>query len=140
MASDILTLNAGSSSLKFSLWQAETDAKLREIFRGEIEKIGIAPHLSARGPDGRTVIDKKFEQGGAKLSHEDLLRELFAWLSQQRPDGFKAIGHRIVHGGTMFTAPVRIDDTVMEDLTKLEPLAPLHQPHNLSGIRACAKL
>jgi acetate kinase len=63
MASDILTLNAGSSSLKFSLWQAETDTKLREIFRGEIEKIGIAPHLSARGPDGRTVIDKKFEKG-----------------------------------------------------------------------------
>ena len=140
MAGDILTLNSGSSSLKFSLWQAGTDMELRELFRGEIEKIGIAPHLSAREPGGRTVIDNRFEHGGAKLSHEDLLRELFAWLSQHRPGGFKAIGHRIVHGGAMFTAPVRIDDCVMESLTKLEPLAPLHQPHNLSGIRACAKL
>jgi len=139
MASDIFTLNAGSSSLKFSLWEAETTG-LRELFRGEVEKIGIAPHLSAREPSGRTVIDKRFDEGGAKLSHEDLLRALFAWLSQQRRDGFKAIGHRIVHGGATFTAPVRIDDHVMESLSKLEPLAPLHQPHNLSGIRICATL
>src|SRR5438132_1058630 len=140
MASDILTLNAGSSSLKFSLWQTGTGMDLREFFRGEIEKIGIAPHLSAREPCGRTVIDKKFDEGGAKLTHEDLLRELFAWLSQQRRNGFKAIGHRIVHGGATFTAPVRIYDDVMERLSKLEPLAPLHQPHNLSGIRICAAL
>src|SRR5258708_12845410 len=140
MASDILTLNAGSSSLKFSLWQTETGMDLREFFRGEIEKIGIAPHLSAREPCGRTVIDKKFDEGGAKLTHEDLLRELFAWFSQQDLHGFKAIGHRIVHGGATFTAPVRIDDHVMESLSKLEPLAPLPQPHNLSGIRACAAL
>jgi acetate kinase len=139
MASDIFTLNAGSSSLKFSLWEAETTG-LRELFRGEVEKIGIAPHLSAREPNGRTVIDKRFDKDGANLSHEDLLREIFAWLSQQRRDGFKAIGHRIVHGGATFTAPVRIDDHVMESLSKLEPLAPLHQPHNLSGIRICATL
>jgi acetate kinase len=139
MASDIFTLNAGSSSLKFSLWEAETTG-LRELFRGEIEKIGIAPHLSAREAGSRTIIDKRFDKGGAKLSHEDLLREIFAWLSQQRRDGFKAIGHRIVHGGATFTAPVRIDDHVMESLSKLEPLAPLHQPHNLSGIRICATL
>ena len=140
MANDVFTLNAGSSSLKFSLWEAETGTALRELFRGEIEKIGIAPHLSAREPAGRTVIDKRFEEGGADLSHENLLRELFAWLSQQRRDGLKAIGHRIVHGGAMFTAPVRIDRDVMERLSKLEPLAPLHQPHNLSGVRICAML
>jgi acetate kinase len=139
MASDIFTLNAGSSSLKFSLWEAETTGP-RELFRGEIEKIGIAPHLSAREPSGHTVIDKRFDKGGANLSHEDLLRELFAWLSQQRRDRFKAIGHRIVHGGATFTTSVRIDDDVMESLTKLEPLAPLHQPHNLSGVRICAML
>jgi acetate kinase len=140
MASDILTLNAGSSSLKFSLWHSGTGTDLRELFRGEIEKIGIAPHLSAWGPGGEAVIDRGFGDGGAKLTHEDLLRELFAWFSRQRRDGFKAIGHRIVHGGATFTAPVRIDDDVMERLSKLEPLAPLHQPHNLSGIRTCAAL
>src|SRR5436190_1451026 len=110
MASDILTLNAGSSSLKFSLWQSGIGIGLRELFRGEIEKIGIAPHLFARESGGRTVIDSRFEEGGAKLNHEDLLRELFARLSQQRQAGFKAIGHRVVHGGTWFTAPVGIDD------------------------------
>jgi acetate kinase len=139
MASDILTLNAGSSSLKFSLWQAAA-IELREIFRGKIEEIGIAPHLSVREPGGRGLIDKGFGEAGAKLSHEDLLRELFTWLSQQRRDGFKAIGHRVVHGGAIFTEPVRIDDRVMQRLSKLEPLAPLHQPHNLAGIRACAAL
>src|SRR5439155_10207765 len=128
------------SSLKLSLWQAENGVELRELFRGEIEKIGIAPHLSIREPGGRAVIDNRFDEGGAKLSHEDLLRELFAWLSQQRRDGFRAIGHRIVHGGATFTAPVRIDDDVMERLSKLEPLAPLHQPHNLSGIRIAVPL
>ena len=141
MASGILTLNAGSSSLKFSFWHCETGMKLSELFRGEVEKIGIAPHLRARRPHGDTVADKDFGKDGAKLTHEDLLHELFSWFSQyQRQNEIKAIGHRIVHGGNSFTAPVRIDDEVMEELSKLEPLAPLHQPHNLSGIRACASL
>jgi acetate kinase len=82
MASDILTLNAGSSSLKFSLWHSATATELREIFRGEIEKIGIAPHLSVRGPGSEVVLSHGFDNRGAKLTHEDLLRELFAWLSQ----------------------------------------------------------
>ena len=104
MASDILTLNSGSSSLKFSLWQAGTDMELRELFRGEIEKIGIAPHLSAREPGGRTVIDNRFEHRGAKLSHEDLLRELFTWLSQQRPGWFS---HRAWRGYVHCAGPHR---------------------------------
>jgi acetate kinase len=140
MASDILTLNAGSSSLKFSLWHSGTGMDLRELFRGEVEKIGIAPRLSAWRYGGDTVIDNRFGEDGAKLTHEDLLRELFAWLPQQRRDELKAIGHRIVHGGAVFTAPVRIDDQAMQMLSKLEPLAPLHQPHNLSTIRICAVL
>jgi acetate kinase len=140
MAGDILTLNAGSSTLKFSLWQSGTGMDLRELFRGEVEKIGIDPHLSAWGPGGEAVIDRGFGEGGANLTHEDLLRELFAWLSQQRQDELEAIGHRIVHGGATFTAPVCINDDVLDKLSKLEPLAPLHQPHNLSGVRTCAAL
>ena len=76
-----------------------------------------------------------------ELSHQDLLYELFEWMSQyQSQNAIKAIDHRIVHGGSSFTAPARIDDEVMAELSKLEPLAPLHQPHNLSGIRTCARL
>ena len=140
MASDILTLNAGSSSLKFSLWYCGTGMEVRELFRGEVEKIGIAPHLTAREPGGDTVIEKNFGEGGAKLTHESLLREVFAWISQQRRNAIKAIGHRVVHGGSSFTTSVRIDNQVMEKLSKLELLAPLHQPHNLSAIRICARL
>ena len=115
MASDILTLNAGSSSLKFSFWRCETGMELSELFRGEVEKIGIAPRLRARGPSGDTVIDKNFSEGSAKLTHEDLLRELFAWISQQCQNAIEAIGHRVVHGGNSFTAPARIDDEVMRN-------------------------
>jgi acetate kinase len=140
MARDILTLNAGSSSLKFSLWHSGSAMDLWELFRGEVENIGIAPHLSARGPGGEAVIDRSFGEAGAKLTYEDLLRELFAWLSQKHQDGLEAIGHRIVHGGATFTAPVCINAVVLDKLSKLEPLAPLHQPHNLAGIRACAVL
>src|SRR5215469_7407829 len=140
MASDILTLNAGSSSLKFSVWRARTGMELEELLRGKVDKVGIAPHLSAREPSGRTVIDVGLGDQSAKLGHDDVLRELFTRLSQDRRDGFQAIGHRIVHGGTIFTAPVRIDAQVMVELAKLEPLAPLHQPHNLAGIRTCAAL
>jgi len=141
MVSTILTLNAGSSSLKFSLWNGAAGADLSELFRGEFEKIGSAPHLMVRRADGDTIADKDFGQNGAKLTHEDLLNELFAWMSQShRQNTIKAIGHRIVHGGTRFVAPVRVDDQVMAELRKLEPLAPLHQPHNLAAIRACARL
>jgi acetate kinase len=140
MASEILTLNAGSSSIKFSVWHSAAGIDLQELLRGEVEKIGIAPHLSARKPGGDVVIHSSFGESGAKLTHEDLLRRLFASLSQQRRDKLRAIGHRVVHGGAVFTAPVRIDDRVMEKLSKLEALAPLHQPHNLAGIRICAVL
>jgi acetate kinase len=138
MASDILTLNAGSSSLKFSLWHLATE--VREIFRGEIEKIGIDPHLSVHEPRGDVVIRRSFDESGPKLTHQDLLRELFAWLSQQRSYQLKGVGHRVVHGGADFTAPVCVDDDVMKRLRELEPLAPLHQPHNLAGIRTSATL
>jgi acetate kinase len=141
MASSILTLNAGSSSLKFSFWHCQTSIELAELFRGEVERIGTAPHLTIRRSHGDTIADKEFGKDGVKLTHEDLLEDLFSWFSQhQRQNTIKAIGHRIVHGGNSFTAPVHIDDQVMEKLLKLAPLAPLHQPHNLSGIRACARL
>jgi len=73
MARDILTLNAGSSSLKFSLWHSAARMNLRELLRGEVEKVGIAPHLSAREPGGDVVIDSGFGESGAKLTHEDPL-------------------------------------------------------------------
>lgn len=111
------------------MWRAAAGLELQELLRGEIEKVGIAPHLSAREPGGRTVINDEF--GGAGPGYDDLLRGLFVRLARDHRHGFKAIGHRIVHGGAVFKAPVRIDDQVTETLAKLASLAPLHQPHNL---------
>jgi acetate kinase len=91
-------------------------------------------------PRGDVVIRRSFDESGPKLTHQDLLRELFAWLSQQRSYQLKGVGHRVVHGGADFTAPVCVDDDVMKRLRELEPLAPLHQPHNLAGIRTSATL
>ncbi|MBO0741731.1 MAG: acetate/propionate family kinase [Hyphomicrobiaceae bacterium] len=135
-----MTINAGSSSLKFSLWQLTGPDDLQEVLRGEIQKIGIAPHLAARTPAGDTLLEKTFHDG-ARLSHEALLQELFAQRIWGRGDGcLVGVGHRVVHGGPAFVDPVLIDGIVMAHLSQLEPLAPLHQPHNLSAIRACASL
>ena len=136
----ILTINAGSSSLKFSHWQLTGRDDLQESLRGEIEKIGIAPHLAARTPAGDMLLEKTFDDG-AGLNHEVLLQELFAQRIWSRGDRrLVGVGHRVVHGGPTFVDPVLIDGVAMERLSQLEALAPLHQPHNLSAIRACATL
>ncbi|HEX5957442.1 MAG TPA: acetate/propionate family kinase [Hyphomicrobiaceae bacterium] len=139
--SAIFTINAGSSSLKFSLWHLAGPDDLQELLRGKIEKIGIAPRVTASTPRGDTLLDKTFGSGGAALTHEALLQNLFAQRVWSRSNaGLVAVGHRVVHGGPAFVEPVVIDDAVMDRLSQLEPLAPLHQPHNLSAIRACASL
>lgn len=137
----ILTINSGSSSLKFSLWHLAGRDDLQEALHGEIEKIGTAPRLAARIPRGETLFDKTFGSGAAALTHEALLQDLFAQrVLSPSNDRLVAVGHRVVHSGPAFVEPVIIDDTVMDRLSQLEPLAPLHQPHNLSAIRACALL
>ncbi len=139
MAGLILTINAGSSSIKFSVWNGDR-ATIEEDFRGEIEEIGIAPHLFARKPSGEMLVDRTFDNGSAKLSHEDLLSALFDTLLEPYRGDIAAIGHRVVHGGGAFVEPVRVDDKVIAALSDLEVLAPLHQPHNVLAIRACAGL
>ena len=130
--SEILTVNLGSSSLKFSLWEDE-----RQILRGEVEAIGAAPRLTV---DGRTEQD--WGEDGATLSGEDVLGQVLERLVARRggADHLAAIGHRIVHGGTRFGDPVLVDDEVLAGLEALSPLAPLHQPHGIAGIRACQRL
>jgi acetate kinase len=103
----ILTLNAGSSSVKYALFAHATGVR---VLDGQVEGLGV---------------------GG--LSHEQALKQVIARIGPAR---VIAVGHRIVHGGVRFTAPVRIDSEVMLAMAALEPLAPLHQPHNLAGVRA----
>ena len=126
----VLTLNAGSSSLKFALFRAGA-----EVLRGQVSGIGTHPEAKA-ARDGQ-ALDPPALHG---TTHEEFLPGLLDWIGGHL-DGaaIVAAGHRVVHGGTEFVEPVRITDAVMAGLEALVPLAPLHQPHNLSAIRAVAK-
>jgi acetate kinase len=127
----VLTINAGSSSLKFALFQGA-----RAVLRGEFEAITEAPVAWARAADGATL-EPPATPG---VGHEAVLPALLDWV-QQHLDGavMEAVGHRIVHGGDRFTGPVAIDDAVLAAMEALVPLAPLHQPHNIAAIRAAAR-
>ena len=132
----IAVLNAGSSSIKFALYDAHADGDL--LFRGQIEKLGLAPHLVARNAAGTVVAEKNWPDGG--LDHHAATAAIMA-LGREVLAGRPVIafGHRVVHGGVDYAAPVRVDASVMADLAKLIPLAPLHQPHNLAPMAAIAK-
>ncbi|MGH1590238.1 acetate/propionate family kinase [Methylobacterium phyllosphaerae] len=131
----LLVLNAGSSSLKFQVFELGETDDLCRIFRGAFEGLGGSPHLLIRDGAGAVLAEESF--GGATFfGHEEALLHLAAWLRAQS-GGFRlaAAGHRVVHGGTTHVSPVRVDATVLEVLERLVPLAPLHQPHNLEPIR-----
>ncbi|TMJ19932.1 MAG: acetate/propionate family kinase [Alphaproteobacteria bacterium] len=132
----IAVLNAGSSSIKFALYADAPD--LPVLFRGQMEQIGIAPHLSAKDSAGNPVAEaswpaKGFDHRSATQVVLETARDLLAGAQ------VRGVGHRVVHGGTDFAEPVRIDADVLAALRKLEPLAPLHQPHNLAPIAAIAE-
>src|SRR6516165_397901 len=134
MADAIAVLNAGSSSLKCSLF-AERDGELEIEARGQIENIETAPHFVAKRPDGTTVAEQSWTVGD-NLGHDGALDHLVAFLrSALAGDRLAAVGHRVVHGGTLYTQPVAIDAHVVSALEALIPLAPLHQPHNVAPIR-----
>jgi acetate kinase len=140
MTPAILSLNAGSSSLKFALHGVAAGGALDTIASGMIEGIGRAPHLMVHGPNGETLAERQWE-AGETLSHEALLDSLLDWIEEHAgADTLIGIGHRVVHGGTDFAAPVLITEAVLGKLDRLSPLAPLHQPHNLAAIRAAISM
>jgi acetate kinase len=130
----IAVLNAGSSSLKFSVFAARGDA-LELAARGQAEGLYTAPRFVAKGGAGRLLAEKSWGEG-AKLGHDGALDHLVAFLRSELADHrLVGIGHRVVHGGVEYTHPVRLDAKAVAALEKLVPLAPLHQPHNLAPIR-----
>jgi acetate kinase len=135
MADAIAVLNAGSSSLKFSLFAEGRDGPV-VVVRGQAEGLQTSPRFVAKDTAGK-VIDEKSWGDGAVLGHADALDYLVAFLrdrlAQYRLVG---VGHRVVHGGLEFAQPVRVDASVVAALEKYVPLAPLHQPHNLAPIKA----
>jgi len=134
MRDAILVLNAGSSSIKFSLF-ADDGADLALQCRGQIEGLFTAPHFTARDANGAKLTEKSWGEGH-RLGHEGALAHLREFLRGELADfRLAGIGHRVVHGGLEFTRPVRLDAAVLAKLEKFVPLAPLHQPHNLAPIR-----
>ena len=137
----VLTLNAGSSSLKFALFALDPALARRPALWGQITGIGAAPALSAHTAAGDHFSAPIKADGGAIEQHRESLDHLLGWLSIHSPEiEIMAAGHRVVHGGERYSAPVRLDDTVLAVLDGFVPLAPLHQPHNLRAVRAVAKL
>ncbi|MFA6229284.1 MAG: acetate/propionate family kinase [Rhodanobacter sp.] len=140
MSRAILSLNAGSSSIKFALFVVSQLGPVQRLSHGQIEGIGSAPHFVARDADGHVLTEYRWPAGGT-LAHEDLLAPLLTWItSHLGAESLAAVGHRIVHGGEKYIQPVRLTEPVIADLARLTPLAPLHQPHNLAAVQAMRKL
>ena len=129
----VAVINAGSSSIKFALYRGEDCEAL--LFRGQVEQIGVAPHLHVVNGEGAIVADEHWNASGFdhRAATGEIIKTATA-LMQGAP--VAAVGHRVVHGGVKYSAPVRISRAVIADLARLTPLAPLHQPHNLAPIEA----
>jgi acetate kinase len=133
MADAILVLNAGSSSLKYSLYTLTADAPVLAQ-HGQLDGLTTATRFVANAPDGTSLADQSFQR---PLGHDEALTVLLGHLRRTpAAENLRAVGHRVVHGGLQFVRPARVDAAVVTQLAKLVPLAPLHQPHNLAPIRA----
>jgi len=135
----ILAVNAGSSSIKFALDEIGAGDVVTTIAAGQIEGVGTAPHFIAKDAGGHILAEQRWPD--AKADHETLLSTLLDWVEAHLGDeDLIAVGHRVVHGGAKFFGPVLLTPEVIAELAALTPLAPLHQPHNLSPVRAIAAL
>jgi acetate kinase len=136
MADAILVINAGSSSIKFSLFDTRGETLAPGAY-GQVEGIGTAPRLLVSGlPDGSRL--ERSQDTAAVPDHAGAIRVIHQWLVEHHTGErtLAAVGHRVVHGGVAFDRPMHLDDRVLAELDRLVPLAPLHQPHALAAIRA----
>lgn len=140
MKQGILTINAGSSSIKFALFPLIQPLSPVAEVSGQIDGIGTSQtHFVAKDRDGKRIASERVE--GEQVSHTQAFDFMLRWLTAHEAAWqIAAIGHRVVHGGELFSRPIVIDAVVEEQLAKFIPLAPLHQPHNLAGIAALKKL
>jgi acetate kinase len=135
MIPTLIVLNAGSSSLKFQVFEMVGNAEPRLVWRGLYEGLGSAAHFIVRQAGGADLDEVSWSSEDG-VGHEEALMHLVSWLRQHQEERkLVAIGHRVVHGGGAFSGPVLVDESVLQALETLVPLAPLHQPHNLKPIR-----
>src|SRR5438105_1474846 len=125
MNDDILTINAGSWSVKVAVFRGDVEPRLT----AQVEGLTTAPHATGRAADGRAMFDERWPAGDWPRDHGAALAWLLPRLAGDTP-GWRpaAVGHRVVHGGTLFTRPVRLTPEVEAELRRLSELAPLHNP------------
>jgi acetate kinase len=134
MSDCVAVLNAGSSSIKVALYEIPAETVM---YRGQIEQIGVSPRMRLADAQGEVAAEKSWPAEG--FDHRAATRALLETVQGLlKGRHAAAVGHRVVHGGTRYAAPVRVDAEVMASLAALSPLAPLHQPHNLAPIEAIA--
>ena len=136
MISYALILNAGSSSLKFCVFSRQDNGGWRVESRGQIEGIGTSPRLTAKSDANEIIADEKLDKPAVR-DGRGAVDALARWLpSKYKNARVIAVGHRVVHGGPRFAGPEILNPSVLEELERLVPLAPLHQPFNLAAIKA----
>lgn len=135
MGGAILTLNAGSSSLKFSLFETGNGRDLTMRCEGQVEGIGTAPHFIARDLKGAVLAERHWPD--PKTDYATLVMAVTEFAQAHlEGDTVTAVGHRVVHGGPHHDRPQLVTAQLLDDLDRLTPLAPLHEPHNIAPMRA----
>lgn len=137
MNGEILVINCGSSSIKFGFYGGDSNT-LSVLRNGEVNAIGANPRLQAFDSKGSSIVDRQLAKGS---NHTQAMSALLDWaLTTGTSRHIAAIGHRILHGGNLYKAPVLVTEHVLKQLDTLDPLGPLHQPHNLAAVRILAEL
>ncbi|MBS1154466.1 MAG: acetate kinase [Proteobacteria bacterium] len=135
----ILVINAGSSSIKFQLFEAAAADPIM-LYKGQIDGIYVDPVFVAKDAADNKIANEKLPADKPK-GHDTSLHHILNWLKDKTEGGkISAIGHRVVHGGTKFSEPVLITPEVVKELEALIPLAPLHEPHNIAPIKILGEL
>jgi acetate kinase len=134
MTDAILVVNAGSSSIKFSVF-LEQPGTLELLLGGQVESLYTTPRFKASDTAGNVIVERKWAQGEV-LGHDGAVNYLAVFLREQLGEySLAGVGHRVVHGGLDYAAPVRLTAGIVGQLERFIPLAPLHQPNNLMPIR-----
>jgi len=136
----VLTLNAGSSSLKFAAFSVADSGALNLLASGQIQGIGATPQGAVTAAATGEKTDLVFDPSLGRVDHQAAIGAIIGWLRKGGYDNsVAAVGHRVVHGGPDLAEPMLIDAAVLAKLRRLIPLAPLHQPHNIAGIEAATQ-
>ena len=130
----ILAVNAGSSSVKFQIFDLAAAGDPRRLVKGQMDGIGTQPRLGAETSDGSPLIDKSYPPREI-ADVAAAIATIGDWLQETQAFSLAAVGHRVVHGGPQYDRPVVVDHAVLASLQRYVSLAPLHQPNNLAPIQ-----